>query len=583
MARQHRWKLDNKLTAGMVEDMMFDPILAAKVLLGIKVPPHEELRILWMWCTYFTIDDSGFSTGKSFTFAVVSALRSILFSHRISGIISKTFSQGKLIFQNYDRWISTSKIFRSCVKHGGGKPRLVHGTDAWKAEFTSESEVRVLPPDFARDAERIRGERWSDGYFDEWTVFNNLAALNKILIGRCSKPNDFSDCPVRQNHIHLSSTPTFTYHPTYQIVKKTAHQIAQGNKNYGRFSCNYRHIPDDREWRFIIDRKTIFHMQTVLPPGIVKTEIDGVWQQDSGAFYSSFEIQQCRFNSFIPTIRRERESDVYIAGMDVARGGSQKGSQRGDDFSLSVLLLRGDDIPVHCLTVRFNNVTSRQMSGVVHKWHMLFGFKILVYDPGGGGLFVADDLRKEIQLIDGQEVRCMPIDDMKGGSMGLASHILVPFKRAQFYIEKMEGKMQSDSVLVNKMHVGMQTAISKKEILLGGKWKTWDELGVEEWDCDTKREHLNNASGLSDLEKVLAEMDLAISQLMMVDTDRDEDKCPVLDTYGMYKFGSKEKKDSAYSLCYGHYGVKLYRWKQQSDYEDNLSRGELTVFSSAPI
>lgn len=63
----------------MVEDFIFDPILAAKVILRIKVPPHEELRIIWMWTTYYTNDDSGFSTGKSFTHAIISALRSILF------------------------------------------------------------------------------------------------------------------------------------------------------------------------------------------------------------------------------------------------------------------------------------------------------------------------------------------------------------------------------------------------------------------------------------------------------------------------------------------------------------------------
>lgn len=582
MAVQHRWKLDNKLTATMVEDMIFDPILGAKVLLGIKVPPHEELRILWMWSTYYTIDDSGFSTGKSFTFAIVAALRSILFSQRVSGIISKTFSQGKLIFQNLDRWYNTSKIFRSCVKHAGGKSRLVHGNDAWSAHFTNESEIRTLPPDFVKDAERVRSERWNDGYFDEWTVYGNMAALNKTLTGRVSRVNDFGDCPVRMNHIHLGSTPTFTYHPSFQVVKRVAHQISQGNKNYGRYSCNYRHVPDTKEWKWLVDRKTIFHMQTVLPPGVIKTEIDGVWQQDSGAFYSSREIEQCRYQNAMPLLRRELETDIFIAGMDVARGGSQKGSQRGDDFSLSAFLLRGNNMPVHAFTARFNNVTSEQMSGVVHKWHRVFGFSMLVYDPGGGGLFVVDDLRKEDQLINGVKTKCTPMDDMRGGLLGLSYKIIVPFKRSQFYIDKMEGKMVSDSVLVNKMHAAMQVAIAKREVILAGKWKTWLDLGVEDWDIDSKREHLNNAAGIAEHEKITAEMDLAVSQMMMVDIDRDDEKNPIVDSHGMYKFGSKEKKDSAYSLCYAHYGTKLYRWKQQSEYNESAQAG-LTVCVSQSI
>lgn len=581
MARQHRWKVDNKLTAMMVEDMIFDPILATKVILQIKVPPHEELRILQMWSTYFTVDDSGFSTGKSFIFAVVSALRSILFPGRVSGIISKTFSQGKLIFQNFDRWYSTSKIFRSCVKHGAGKPRLVHGNDAWFMQTTCEGEARVLPPDFLRDAERIRSERWNDGYFDEWTVYGNMAAFNKTLIGRCSRSNDYRDCPVRQNHIHLGSTPSFTYQPAYQVVKRTAHQVAQGNKDYARFSCNYRHIPDTREWKFLVDKKTVFHMQTVLPPGVCKSEIDGLWQKDSGSFYNSKDIKEVRWHGLTPLISRELDSDVFIGGVDVARGGSTKQSQRGDDFALTVLLLRNNDPPRQVFTVRFNNVTAEQMSGVIHKWHRLFHFSMLVFDPGGGGLFVADDLKKERQLINGEYTNCMPMDDMYGGSYGEAAHVLIPFKRGHFLIDKMEGKMASDSVLVNKMHVGLQVAIQNKLIHLSGGWVGWNDLGLDEWDVDAKREHLNNATNLSEPDKIAAEMDLSVCQLMNVDVERDEDKQPVVDKYGMYKFESKQKKDSAYSLCYAHYGTKIWHWRQASDFAEGQT--SLSVFSSSPF
>lgn len=582
MATRHRWKLDNKLTAMMVEDMIFDPILAAKVILQIKVPPHEELRIAWMWSKYFTIDDSGFSTGKSFTFAVVAALRCVLFPNRICGIISKTFSQGKLIFQNFDRWYSTSKIFRSCVKHTGGKQRLTHGNDVWTMQTTCNGEARVLPPDFMRDAERVRSERWSDGFFDEWTVFGNLGAFNKTLIGRVSKENSFQGCPVRQNHIHLGSTPSFTYAPAYQVVKKVAHQIEQGNQDYGRFSCNYRHVPDTREWKFLVDRKTIFHMQTVLPPGVIKGEIDGLWQKDSGSFYSSYDIQQVRYQSLLPTLIREQEKDILIAGMDVARGGSSAQSQRGDDFALTVLMLRGNDVPRHCFTIRFNNVTAEQMAGVVHKWHRALNLSMLVFDPGGGGLFVADDLRKEQQLIDGNYVTVMPIDDMYGGSFGQAFHIMTPFRRSQFLIEKMEGKMASDSVLVNKMHVSFQATIQNKQVLLAGNWLVWDELGLDAWDTDSKREHLNNASNLSETERIAAEMDLSVCQLMSVDVERDEDKQPLIDRYGMYKFAAAGKKDSAYSLCYAHYGVKLWRWRETSDYNESQESG-LSVFAAAPL
>jgi hypothetical protein len=160
------WKYDNRVTAMMVEDMLFNPILGAKVILGLEVPPHMELRLLTMWTKHFTNDDSGFSTGKSFTAAVVAALRSVLIPGRISGVLSGTFRQGQLIFQNFDRWHESSKIFRSCVKYNQGKPKLIHGSALWQAFFRGGSEVRVLPPNFVQDSERLRSERWHDGYMD---------------------------------------------------------------------------------------------------------------------------------------------------------------------------------------------------------------------------------------------------------------------------------------------------------------------------------------------------------------------------------------------------------------------------------
>lgn len=135
-----------------------------------------------------------------------------------------------------------------------------------------------------QDAERLRSERWNDGYFDEWTTFGKFEAFNKTIIGRVTKDNQFPDCPIRQNHIHLSSTPGFKHQPAYQIVKRIDGNIASGNQDYGRFSCNYRHIPVNEEWRWLVNRKVIFTMQTSLPQGIVKSEIDGFWQDDSMSF-----------------------------------------------------------------------------------------------------------------------------------------------------------------------------------------------------------------------------------------------------------------------------------------------------------
>lgn len=198
-----KYKYDNLVTATMIEDMLFDPVLAAKVLLDVDIPPHQELRLLTMWTNHFSMDDSGFSTGKSFTAAVCMALRSMLIPNRISGVLSGTFRQGKLIFSYFDKWYRNSKIFRSTIKHQGGKPKITHGQEVHEIFFKGGSTCRVLPPNLLQDSQRLRSERWHDGYFDEWTTYGNYKTLTSTMFGRVTAVGSgFDSCPVRGNHIN---------------------------------------------------------------------------------------------------------------------------------------------------------------------------------------------------------------------------------------------------------------------------------------------------------------------------------------------------------------------------------------------
>jgi hypothetical protein len=553
--KYNRWRLDTKLTAMMVEDFIHDPILAAKVILRLRIPPHQQIRMMWMWTTYYTQDDSGFSTGKSTTHAIIIALRSILFHDRISGIVSGTFRQGKLIFQNFDKWYNNSPIFRNCIKHHHGQPRISHGSEAFEIWFKGGSICRALPPNFYQNSERLKSERWNDGYFDEWTIFD-MQALTKTLFGRVTSVNEYQDCPIRQNHIHLCGTPGFKSDPGYKLVEKNQANIASGNKNYGQFTCNYRHIPNTKEWKGFSDRKTIYNMQTMNPEGIVKSEVDGIWQDDSLSFYSALQINDSRKNTCPALIKRQYEDDCYVAGFDSARGGST-GSGKGDDFALTILRIRGNGIPAHVHTTRLNNVRAEQMAGAVHKAHRNFQLACIIYDPSGGGLFVKDELEKSEIPIDNEVVLVTPIIELLNTSGVIGDPILIPFKRGTFYMDQMWGKMASESIAPNRIHRLLTNAISDGKIILAPRWSKWDHIGGE-WDIDAKRDWLNKAQGLSELQKLKAEMDLTVSQLVKVDVNRNKDTgVPIIDKYGMYKFGSKKKKDSAYSLVYAYYAYLI--------------------------
>jgi hypothetical protein len=580
---------DKHVTAMMVEDMLFDPILGAKVLLGLaKIPPHEELRILTMWTTYCTLDDSGFSTGKSFTYAIVAALRSLLISGRIGGILSGTFRQGQLIFRNFDRWYTTSKIFRHCVKVVGGKPRLVHGSSAWEAFFRGGSTIRVLPPNFLQDSERLRSERWHDGYFDEWTTFGNFKAFTSTIIGRVTALNEFSDCPVRRNHVHLASTPNFRHHPSYRIVKKIQANIDRKNPDYRRLTFNYRHIPKTDKYKSFIDRKVIFMMQTMNPKGVVASEVDGNWTDDSLSYYSSslVEKQDLRKARYILTARKNPD-DIFLCAFDMARGrAGSKRNKGGDDFALSVIRIpRGKYKPELCFAIRKNNIEAAQAAAIVQEYHQRFQFSYILYDPNGGGMFVRDELRRPEQLIRNQTVSVYPLIEMDDNTGTMGEMILVAFRRSSFHIDRLWGKMRSDSVLVNRVHQNMRDMLENNAIAFPTEWNGWHEMGClgVRRELDQMRDALNQATGLTELDAAHATVDLAIRQLISVDVERDENNDPLLDKFGMYKFLSKEKKDLAYSLIYAAMLVQVWNQMGDSDRDGGNDGGGSSYYASGGI
>lgn len=583
MYAKQGWRYDAKVTATMVEDMIFDPILAAKVLLDIEIPPHQQLRLLWMWSTFFTIDDSGFSTGKTFTNAIVMSLRSVLMPGRVSGVLAGTFRQGKLTFQHVERWSHTSKIFRSCFQKQRGKPRILHSSEGFEAHFRGMARIRVLPPNFDQDSESLRGERWNDGYFDEWTKYGSLSAITKTLIGRVTMNNEFNDqCPVRQNHAHFTSTPGYTHEPCYAMVERVDEHMARGSKKYSRFTTNYRHVPKKKRWKSFVDRNIIYTMQTMNPLGVVKSEIDGRWQKDSQSYYLHSTIELVR-QFYLPSLKRLYDQDVYVGAFDTARGHGDANRPEGDDFSLSIWRIpfgsaESSDYP--CFQIRKNNINAANMAGIVHEANLDFQLALLMYDPGGGGLFVRDELMKTTQRIKNVETQVCPILEFAHTTGIAGAEILIPFRRSAWHIKNMLWQnLSSDSMLLNQAHGKFRGAIENHNVILPPKWTAWNELDVTQ-NIDEMRTYLAKMTGLSPLERVKAELDLAVRQLVHVDVLRDKNGIPIQDSYGMYKFKSKRKKDAAYSMMYGYLTVLIWKELLRRNIIGDSQEGSFVALSS---
>lgn len=284
------------LTAMMIDDCLHDPVLGAKVILNYTLPPHQELRIWGMWTKKFFADSSGYGTGKSLSIAVVTALRAVLMADRTAGIISKTYNQGQLIFQYFDKWAATSPIFRSqLVQVNATDVDLYHGTNCWQARFKNESKIRTIPPDFQRDAARVASEDWNDGYFDEWSKYPNFQAFLKNIWTRVRRPingkypiND----PIFDRHFYMAGTARYQWHPCYGMIAKYMDDIREGSLLHEVQSWNYTHVP--KRYLHLLEIDGIKELERTLPRDTAQQEIMGRWVKDSQGYYSFSDIEDAR-------------------------------------------------------------------------------------------------------------------------------------------------------------------------------------------------------------------------------------------------------------------------------------------------
>lgn len=568
----NKWKYDRKLTAMMVEDCLIDPKLAAKIILGIRLPPHQEIRLYLMWFKSMFLDDSGFSTGKSTTIAIACALRSCLLEDRVSGIISSTFRQGQLISSNLDKWKDSSSIFRSCIARHRNQLMISHSTTGWKFRFNSNSEVRTLPPGVVQDSVRLKSERWNDGYFDEWNTFP-VDTLTKTLFGRVSKLNVNPMCPVRQNHKALFSTPEDESSPSYKLVEDIDNQISEKSKDHAHFTSNYRHIPLQRKWIGFVDYKTIIDMQRFNPKSIVESEVDGKWRKSSITYYPKELIDECRVARVedLFKFKREKQDDIIVFGFDMARGASAKNKRRGkgDDFSISVLIKSksGRLLKLSHL-VRKNGINHRQASWIIRLLFDLFNPNLIGYDPLGGGSFVAEELERSItQDPEGNIIEVVPIVDCDDIKIKDGAKILVPFARGNSKVEKLFKKQKSDSIIYNKLHNQMYSFLEDKLFAFPEVLEMWENV-LTRADPRNMRKYLNDNKNFRGKERIQAEMDLAVTQIHYIDIERDKNKIPILDSFGMYKFTSRQKKDAAYSILYGFFAYLVLKIEEEEKEKD---------------
>jgi hypothetical protein len=257
----------------------------------------------------------------------------------------------------------------------------------------------------------------------------------------------------------------------------------------------------------------------------------------------------------------------YFLGVDYAPGGVEgAGGAMGDstndpdDFACTVLRARESTKSVQLVYLfRQTGIEEAHASAIIHRLHKAYRFYRIMLDPGGGGLGVRSEMRKVEQNTGTERFNVVPIctnDDMT--LAGVSDQCLSFFRRGDPWIDYLKLDWQSESALVNKAHTELKTTLANGHMQTPAPWSQWDRSGIKD-DVKLMREYLNHMQGMSDVDRVRAEIDLCLAELLHVDREKTPDGQFKLMKGNFFSFKSRYKKDAAYALLYAHFAVWVWR------------------------
>lgn len=551
----------NRLTKMMIDDFRQDPVLAVRWILGMELPPHQRLRLRGMWRKKFFLDDSGISTGKDATAAMCAAVRCILFPDWISTFLAKGIKQLANINEEYFiKWNSISPYFANEVE------KIYTPKGVMTVKFKNDSMIKLMAAGWDRDAETLRSERWNEVFMNEWHTYGNMDAIQRTAFGRVTRYHPGKDVDGLKEicgaHITLMASAGYKWMPEYKIVSDWQTKINQGNHLYGRQRWDYYDIPKNMRSMFT-DEDIMKEMFESLPIEDALVEIIGVWQHSSSDFYDSLDIEDCRTNGLNIELKRTSEDLVYVAGVDIARN--------RDDFTIVILKFGEHVNPEVVYCFRGNGMKTWQMSGMIHYVNKVFNLNSILMDAGGGGLYVKEELEKDIQIIGGREKKCSPILTQRDYPVPHGRPILELFKWAKeyqsvyrYFSVEFEGVHGDDGIL-DASHTMLKSAIQLKTI----SFPITSMVNIDPKAMERLIESGFESSEAASEHRIISEnIDNMLEELIGVKRKLNKDKSFYKTQKGFYSWISVKKKDSAYALLYSYICYKIFMAEHFDDEDE---------------
>jgi hypothetical protein len=555
----------------VLDDLMLDPVFAAEALMGLKLDTFQQAALKLDWYFPMTIDSSGTGTGKTLRMFALACLRAILCCNATHtqwvGCYFPTWGQvGKQEFwQYFYKFLKTApSIFRDQFAVHRRKIHEEKGAACWTMYFQNGSKIEMPAPNFMKDAETQAGRSFNTLLVDEWLKCTG-SGIDSQLIERARRPAWNAEHPFWCNHIHLkghAQTPGHKGYQRYQAYRKAA---KDGDPSYMVYSFCYQDFSEN--FKHVVNWKIVRNQKVSLSKDEFSRQLLGLWARGGATYYPEAVIARGARMELLPCADRRdwAKDDIAVMGVDVAPGQTVT----ADYAAITIWRLRR--VPLHELKrmadvngPRFvkigrqvfeirvayswkgHNMGATEMSGLIHALNMRFHCAKIVMDPGGGGLYVKSELIKKEQVIPGKgRVTVVPICTMHEGITSDKLPILAMFKmEGEFeYLDMVKDAKGVDGFLAafhfryaqrwNRAEINFPTPLSRRN----------NREVQREWNGEQLR-----------IQKCIDEQ---FAQLPKVRQLTNEEGQPLISRNGCSLFGSKDKKDLAYSGLYALAAAEL--------------------------
>lgn len=554
-----------------IEAFIRDPVLAAWFFFGLELDVPQRARLREMWFVPEVHDDSGIFTGKTIVSWVWVQLRCILlpsprgFAPRIVGVFYQDMGSAKSVFKPYyDQFISSSPAFRNELsRQQGGRLGYRPLESGFEYIYKNHNRVFVPPIGMKEDAAKLASLRVHDGFIDEAKEMDGKSdALDNQILSRIN-----ADCwnkfhPVWTNHVvHVGHAEDPATHPSYKRHKVSKAKIWDGDQEVAIITCNFRDwTPKFRRFR---KDKEIRTARLSMSPAKFAQRYGGIWEWGTEDWYDAKVLESCCTPLAKVLSGRDHEDSLFSAGQDTAGGGNRR-----SDWNALVnwrgRMLPPGSRPRDTTGLYFHNGNywelspvwawqgkgkdGGQLSGLVHRGDQRFGFGRVVYDPGGGGLWVAKEFWKTDQFFDGRLHKvaglCRPEDS---GLYPQARPILVKWSKGSTDLAHAWEEprfLVSDDGIVEAIHLKAQDLFYSQSI----RWPLSPEMMPKA---------VLEALSPEDRQS-LVYLDMTLKQLMNVKakmTTKNGEDVALTTRQGFRSFDARGKKDLAYAALYGLAGL----------------------------